>query len=71
MGGEVMVMKGETVATGAPLPYEGAAPEVLKSAAGWYIGYRDEDYLPYSRESGYYGSKDEALTALWDLTYSR
>ena len=46
-----MVMLGETVDTGAPLPYEGAQPEVLSSGGGRiYIGYLDEDGLPYTRE---------------------
>jgi len=56
-----MVMKGETIAMGAPwicpdcktVPVLG----VYKSGAGWYIG----TYCncgPYSRESDYYHSKE-------------
>lgn len=49
---------GETVLSGAKHP--GTAPEVMSTAAGYYIGYRDEDGLPYSRESGYFASLSEA-----------
>ena len=39
--------------------------EVCKSAAGYYIGTRDEEGLPYSRESAEYWKKPEqAATAL-------
>ena len=44
--------------------------EVMHSNAGWYIGrwYTEEDYpnlpMPYSRESGYYSSEDEAEKVL-------
>lgn len=39
--------------------------EALSSAAGWYLGTRDEDGLPYSRESEeYWRSHDEAMAAL-------
>ena len=44
-------MKGETVLSGAPHP--GTKLEVLSSPAGYYLGYRDEDGLPYSRETEY------------------
>jgi hypothetical protein len=48
--------------------------EVLKSAAGWYIGtvfYNDAGYTePGSRESGYYDTKEAAQLDLdedcWD-----
>ena len=33
--------------------------QVLKSAAGYYIG-RTEDGMPYSRESGYFRTYEEA-----------
>lgn len=67
-----MVMPGETVDTGAPLPYEGAQPEVLSSGGGrYFIGYNDEDGLPYTRESEYYRTYEEAEEALEAGTYSR
>lgn len=50
--------------------------KVMRSAAGWYIGrdYYDPDEpwtspdrpCPYSRESGYFASEEEAKTALRD-----
>lgn len=67
-----MVMPGETVDTGAPLPYEGALPEVLSSGGGrYFIGYNDEDGFPYSRESEYYRTYEEAEEALEAGTYGR
>ncbi len=66
-----MVMKGETVGTGAPLPYGTAQPEVMDSGAGYYIGYRSEDGCPYSRESGYYTTYAAAKTALEVEFYGR
>ena len=44
-------MKGETVLSGAQHP--GTELEVLSSGAGYYLGYRDEDGAPYSRETSY------------------
>lgn len=49
--------------------------KVLKSNAGFYIGktYESEhgnDY-PYSRESGYYKTREEAQSALDNNNYSR
>ena len=38
--------------------------QVLSSAAGYYIGFFCPECGPYSRESGYYRSRDEAETAL-------
>ena len=61
-----MTLKGETIATGAAATCEdcGVKPplEVHRSAAGYYIG----TYCncgPYSRESGYYDSHDDAVAA--------
>tara|TARA_R100000951_G_scaffold77359_1_gene65352 strand:- start:2462 stop:2647 length:186 start_codon:yes stop_codon:yes gene_type:complete len=39
--------------------------KVLRSAAGYYIG-RTENGMPYSRESDYFHSKDNAE---WALSY--
>ena len=38
--------------------------QVLSSAAGYYIGFFCLRCGPYSRESGYYRSREEALAAL-------
>ena len=59
-----MALPGETVRLGAEYPYEGAMPEIMNSAAGYYVGYRCEDGGPYSRESGYYPSHEAAVEAM-------
>ncbi len=41
--------------------------QVLKSAAGYYIG-RTENGMPYSRESMYVKTKEEAKIRLKDCT---
>ena len=38
--------------------------EVLESAAGYYLGYACPRCGPYSRETGYYASREEATAAL-------
>lgn len=48
----------ETVIAGAENP--GTQPEVMQSAAGYYIGYRDEVGMPYSRETDYFADPFEA-----------
>ena len=53
-----MTMKGETVSTGADHP--GTKLEVLRSNAGYYIGFLDEEGMPYSRESHYFDERDAA-----------
>jgi hypothetical protein len=62
-----VVLKGETIANGAPKTCSECQQEpqlgVYMSAAGYYVG----TYCgcgPYSRESGYYGSEKEAAAAL-------
>jgi hypothetical protein len=60
--GEEAVIKGETVFSGAPHP--GTNMRVLRSAAGFYIGYLDKDGLPYSRESRYFPTACAAGAAL-------
>jgi hypothetical protein len=57
-----MTIQGETVATGAQAP--GTKIQVLQSAAGFYIGYLDEEGYPYSRESDYYVTAKAAQAAL-------
>lgn len=59
-----MVMQGETVHRGAPLPYPGAMLRVCASPAGYYLGYVDEDGLPWSRESDYFKTVGAAGRAL-------
>jgi hypothetical protein len=58
-----MTMPGETVDAEETICCE--CKEVLKigvyrSAAGYYIGFFCPNDGPYSRESGYYGSREEA-----------
>lgn len=58
-----MTLKGETIQTGAPTRCPDCktkvSPEVLHSNAGYYIGTACK-CGPYSRESGYYRTSDEA-----------
>jgi len=58
-----MVMMGETVETGAEIP-KGSVLSVMRSAAGYFLGYEDEDGSPYTRESGYFQSSESATVAL-------
>ena len=62
------MFKGETVASGAPLPYPEAQPEVLKSGAGYYIGYQSQYGEPYSRET-IYMDKSTAIRILNNKTW--
>lgn len=57
-----MTLPGETVTTGAPKP-EGEELQVLYSPAGFYLGYL-ENGMPYSRETGYYDTAEEAESIL-------
>lgn len=68
------MIAGETIASGAPStcgdcfvkpPYE-----VLRSAAGYYIGNVCE-CGPYTRESGYYRNEVEAEAAIHLGSFSR
>lgn len=60
------MLPGETIRSGASNECCGKKLElqVLQSGAGYYIGTICEQCGPYSRESGYYGSKEEAAEAL-------
>ena len=69
-----MVMKGETITTGAPnvcpdcktiTPFK-----VLQSGAGYYIGTMCQ-CEPYSRESGYYTTRKKAEEALKSNSFWR
>lgn len=67
-----MAFAGETVGTGAPGPEQNPdikGPMVMHSTAGYYIGFEifDHDYgfaEPYSRESGYFSTREAAEKAL-------
>ena len=61
-----MALPGECVTTGAPLPFEGAMPQICQSPAGFYVGYTDREGMPYSRESGYYRTSQDLKDA-WIL----
>ena len=69
-----MTLPGETIATGASRTCTDCnivlKNEVCRSAAGYYIGTMC-DCGPYSRESGYYPSRESAEIALETNTYSR
>lgn len=69
-----MTLPGETIATGAPprCPdcHVMARIDVYRSGAGFYIG----TYCacgPYTRESGYYRTREHAQTALETGDYGR
>lgn len=67
------MLPGETIGSGAS-PYccdKKLKIEVLKSAAGNYIGTFCPNCGPYSRESRYYGSPEDALAALKSADYGR
>jgi hypothetical protein len=44
--------------------------EVLRSAAGYYLGTLCEEGMPYSRDSGYYPTFEAAAAALQGLTFA-
>ncbi len=68
------MMPGETIASGAPDVCRDCkvhlVNKVLLSNAGWYIGTIC-NCGPYSRESGYYASVEEARKALEDGGFER
>lgn len=57
-----MTTKGETVLTGGAHP--GTELEVMVSPAGFYLGFRDKDGMPYSRETVYFQERQWAETHL-------
>jgi len=69
-----MVMQGETISTGAPdvCPNCGKKVklEIVMSPAGFYIGTMCK-CGPYSRESGYYKTRELAELALLTNFYHR
>ena len=68
------MLPGETIASGAPSACPDCAAqlqlEVLQSAAGFYIGTRC-NCGPYSRESGYFKSRDLASATLLGNHFGR
>jgi len=68
------MMNGETIATGASPTCEDCGvspdPQVCKSGAGYYVGTYC-DCGPYSRESGYFKTKEAAEEALGSGSYTR
>ena len=62
-----MVMTGETITTGASRCCEECKRfvffQILKSGAGYYVG-TECNCGPYTRESGYYETEEEANEAL-------
>jgi hypothetical protein len=56
------MMKGETVLSGAPHP--GTELEVMESVGGFYLGFRDTDGAPYTRETQYFRNRDLAEMVL-------
>ena len=69
-----MTLPGETLATGAPPTCEdcevAVTPEVQSSAAGYYVGTYCE-CGPYSRESGYYPTREKAEVVLISGEFGR
>ena len=82
-----MALYGETLETGAGPYCEGGSGEdpedlppherhyltieVLFSAAGFYVGSQCPFCGPYTRESGYFATRDEATQAMQSLEYGR
>lgn len=63
------MISGETVLSGAPDP--GTPMNVLRTPAGFYVGYLDQDGLPYSRETDYFESEEQAGAALTEIEATR
>jgi len=57
----------ETVLAGGEHP--GTKLTVLLSPAGWYVGFKDKNGMPYSRESKYFNTKKGAESLLGALRY--
>jgi hypothetical protein len=70
----IMVMSGETIQTGASQKCSECkttvSPKVCRSPAGFYVGTVCK-CGPYTRESGYYTTFDDAENALNQGTYKR
>lgn len=69
-----MTLPGECVLDTQTVCMECGTPldiQVLCSAAGYYIGFFCPECGPYSRESGYFRSREEAEKALNSGFYGR
>ncbi len=68
------MLPGETISSGAPDVCDDCkktlSNEVLQSAAGYYVGTFC-DCGPYSRESGYYSTRQSAEAALKSGVFGR
>lgn len=61
------MLKGETILSGVSVDENTSEFMVLRSAAGYYVGtmYKEEyGWVPNSRETGYFATKEEAEEAL-------
>ncbi len=76
------MIPGDTIASGRPNVCSGDRPywvhepypltnQVLSTPAGYYVGTLCQYCGPYSRESGYYRSRDEAQQALDSGAFER
>lgn len=69
------MLPGETIASGAadicPDCKTKMELQVLRSGGGYYIGYACSKCGPYSRESGYYPSREAAQGDLTKGTFGR
>jgi hypothetical protein len=61
-----MAMPGETILLGAPHLPDVSPFKVMRSNAGYYVG-TSQNGCPYTRESGYFRTENEAESAL--ITY--
>lgn len=61
------MIKGETVLSGGEHP--GTELTVIESPAGWYVGFKDKQGMPYSRESRYFRTKKGAESLLGVLRH--
>lgn len=68
-----MVLSGETIQTGADDTCCGVTLQlqVLRSNAGYYVGTQCNECGPYSRESGYYETREAADKALKTGSFGR
>lgn len=76
-----MALDGETILLGAPdtcdgegfMPHEPQKMvfQICQSAAGFFVGTECDYCGPYTRESGYYGTYDEAELAFQSGNYGR
>ena len=57
-----LMFPSETVLSGGTHP--GTTLTVLKSNAGWYVGFKDKNGAPYSRESRYFNTQKGAISLL-------